>query len=136
MTKMFASGSILCFVLFLATSSMAAKGATSSGGALVVIDDSPHLPDSGAELQLDPSPGIIMAWCTSANTFAIQAMHLSAQPAYRNEYGLYSGYSGHYQHPNGNPDDAFSIDFMSFDDSTEISDPFIGSWIPVGTGGI
>lgn len=81
--------------LFFSHTAVADTDTTTSAGATVTIQDGTG--GSGADLAINPSPGVVMSWQTTANAYGISSLNSSASDGNRNMYGIWSGYSGYYQ---------------------------------------
>ena len=123
--------SSLSLLMFLATNSaQAADLATISAGSTGTISDA----GSSGTLKVNPSPGVKITYASTDATYVIMALNTTAQKADQNEYGIYSGYSGYYQH-NTATADTFSVTTVGYADATtDLADPF-AAWTAMGGGG-
>jgi len=109
MKKLLAITAMIGVTFFLSSSAFAVtNGATTAGGQAVVIDD-PTAPDSGSELNVTPSPGVVMKWWTESNSYTLTSLNVSASDGNRNEYGIWSNFAGYYQQEDATTGDTATI---------------------------
>ena len=133
MKKIISISAMSLLALFMTTSVYADNGTAGSGIAVQIVDG---VGVSGATLDFDQSPGVTIEWGTSSNSYAITAMNVNSSSADQNEYGVYSNYSGYYQHPTA-VEDVFGVavtGLTNVDTTTDIADPF-AAWTAMGGAG-
>lgn len=121
----------LTLILFLAANSVQAHDLTiiTAGSAATITDTG-----GSGTLTVSTSPGVQVAYATTKATYVLMGLNTSTQVADQNEYGIFSGYSGYYQH-NTAAANTFGITTVGYSDAdTDLSDPF-AAWTAMGGAG-
>jgi hypothetical protein len=139
MKKLFAIGGLMLLSgTLIATSANAAAVTPTVGGALLTIANANTGGTApGPNFTYTPSPGVSMSAVTAINGFALSASNGAAAAANRNEYGVWSGYSGYYQQTSvaAGTDTAEVTEDVSGYDPTGATTPFTGTWDAMGGAG-
>jgi uncharacterized protein (DUF2147 family) len=139
MKKLFAIGGLMLLsgTLIATSANATALGSTAAGAVVTIANATAAATSPGPSLVFTPSPGVSMSASTLISSYAIAAANISAAFANRNEFGVWSGYSGYYQETStalGQTATSTTCEDVSGYNPSAATTPFSATWKAMGGG--